>query len=289
MFSTFVAESQQNGLAAYAEMQDALKNSLAISAADMDLLETYTRDIDKKSEKITTLNGQLTEWPLSVSDSLQKEGQRQLYADSLSTILNLYETKWSTILTARMNGVANLLGQNNALSGTAIYQINEKTVNDIFIQSILNGHPSLTATQRSVLEAIAIQCPLSGGEAVLRARAIMVALGSLPMAYDDEKICFAQQRLGVEDRGNHTNHPTGVWVYPNPAHDLLNIAWYDSGETAPKLEVFDAYGRAVRSVNLAGNAGSTQLDISQLPAGIYVYHVYLSGAASFSNKLTIQH
>ena len=68
--------------------------------------------------------------------------------------------------------------------------------------------------------------------------------------------------VGVDEaNGSNLN------VYPNPAADILNIATSNDGTT--QVTITDMAGRTVQSTTLFA-ARRTQLDVSALPAGIYV-------------------
>ncbi len=68
--------------------------------------------------------------------------------------------------------------------------------------------------------------------------------------------------MGVDEaNGSNLN------VYPNPASDILNIETSNDGIT--QVTITDMEGRTVQSTTLLA-ARRTQLDVSALPAGIYV-------------------
>ncbi|MBP6732142.1 MAG: T9SS type A sorting domain-containing protein [Chitinophagales bacterium] len=70
-------------------------------------------------------------------------------------------------------------------------------------------------------------------------------------------------------------------IYPNPANDVLMILFNDNNHTE-KIEITDIAGRVVQAVQTEGNA-QMQLNISQLPAG-----VYLVRSKNFTRKLVKQ-
>ena len=55
-------------------------------------------------------------------------------------------------------------------------------------------------------------------------------------------------------------------VYPNPANDILNITLLNPG----KLVLFDVQGKVVLEQGLEIN---NRLDISEIPAGLYIYEI----------------
>ncbi len=171
---------------------------------------------------------------------------------------------------ARATAAANLLAMNGNLLGSATYQVNEKTVNGVFLQTVALDNPILSPAQTASLASIATQCPLSGGEAVLRARALLNLNLETPVVYNDA-ICNAQRPSGER---NEASIAKGVMlkIYPNPASDMLNIE-YSKLENAGDIQfaLYDTYGRVVREVPLTNKEGKVQVDVQNLPEGIYWY------------------
>lgn len=83
--------------------------------------------------------------------------------------------------------------------------------------------------------------------------------------------------LGLE---NLDRVPFQVSLYPNPAHDRLEVQVSGLGQTQALVEICDALGRKVLLSTLEINPGSTNsIDISGLSKGIYLVKVS-SGAAT---------
>ncbi len=82
-------------------------------------------------------------------------------------------------------------------------------------------------------------------------------------------------------------------TYPNPTAGVAQIAFDLPADAEVQVEVFDAIGRRVVSVDQALKAGSRQtltLDASALPAGVYHYRVVAtmeSGTEAAAGRMTI--
>jgi hypothetical protein len=80
--------------------------------------------------------------------------------------------------------------------------------------------------------------------------------------------------ISIDDFGVHENITTPVIVYPNPTRGVIYVT-RDSRDSRDNLhitdvEVFDMYGRAVKTRRAASLQNTATLDISHLPAGIYL-------------------
>ncbi|MFN0216284.1 MAG: hypothetical protein ACKVT2_18650 [Saprospiraceae bacterium] len=181
----------------------------------------------------------------------------------------------------RATAAANLLTLNAALTGNASYQVNEKLVNQIFLQSIAIGNLEFSETQISSLEGIATLCPLSDGEAVLRARAMYQLIQGAFADYDDLFICGG----GGERSEKNNQTAQSVRIYPNPANDALSIDYHGIGNLGGKFLMFNAQGQSVREIILPSDEGVVQLITNGLPNGIYWYSV----PGITEGKVLIQH
>jgi hypothetical protein len=167
----------------------------------------------------------------------------------------------------RAVAAAGLLSLNDNLTGSATWQVNEKAVNQIFLQTAAIGNNELTESQITTLESIAEGCPLSDGEAVLRARAMLNLLEGSPVVYDDFVICGSGER----SEENRRDAKSSLRVYPNPANDFLNIDYSSVTNTDSQLLIFNAQGQSVREITLVSKAGVIQVSLNSIPSGVYWY------------------
>jgi Secretion system C-terminal sorting domain len=181
----------------------------------------------------------------------------------------------------RATAAANLLTLNTALAGNASYQVNEKLVNQIFLQTVAIGNLEFSETQIALLEGIATLCPLSDGEAVLRSRAMLQLIQGTPADYDDLFICGGGERSGSKKMTGQSS----IRVYPNPANDVLTIDFQSIGELSGQFLMFNALGQIIKEIALHPNDGITQLPLQGFSDGVYWYVVPGLGAG----KILIQH
>ncbi|MDX1913457.1 MAG: T9SS type A sorting domain-containing protein [Saprospiraceae bacterium] len=187
----------------------------------------------------------------------------------------------------RASAAANLLTLNNNLSASTTYQFNEKAVNEIFLQTVAIGQLSFNATQLSLLAAIANSCPLSGGEAVLRARALLNAGLGTPVIYNDEMLCNAQRPS--EGRSVLEAGKNKLSIYPNPASDQLIIDYILEDHTKSNFFLLNSLGQIVKQISFNDSSGTTNLVLDGLPSGMYWYKVLPINDASLSGKIFIVH
>jgi len=73
--------------------------------------------------------------------------------------------------------------------------------------------------------------------------------------------------IGIDIAGVDENQMANVSIYPNPAHNFLNI----NCEDMTSLEIFSIDGKLIKMMPVAGD--EAQIDISDLESGMYIYSI----------------
>jgi hypothetical protein len=142
---------------------------------------------------------------------------------------------------------------------------------------------------------IAYQCPLEGGNAVHRARAMLRGIGG----YNFKGVnCVSAQALQGEnttdtptadskstDVEDQATNPASWQIYPNPTSKYLRI----SGEYLEELqsvELYDLSGKLHQTWLVASTGSSYQLS-NNLAAGIYLLRLHLADGSQINHKLVV--
>ena len=224
---------------------------------------------------------------LRQQDSIILAAQRNSTKQGLVNINTQRESKLNTIANTRLSLANSMLSQNNSLSGTGDYRTNEKTVNSIYLQTVAVGNNTFSTTQLSTLQSIAAQCPLSGGEAVLRARDILALAQGTSLFYNNANTCGNGARPS-RDRTEQADLGDFVQVRPNPASESITIRYVLSGEAEHQLILANIIGEVVGTFLLNGKEGEITVFIGNLPPGIYWYSLTGGVALPESGRLIIQ-
>jgi hypothetical protein len=114
-----------------------------------------------------------------------------------------------------------VLGLNAGIPATDALVANRKALNRIWLETLASGNYNATQGQLDDLLAVAEQCFLEGGDAVLQARALYGALAQ-PLSFDDISICGGE----IEERNQRdlkVQSAFAVKVVPNPAKDQFSV------------------------------------------------------------------
>lgn len=182
-----------------------------------------------------------------------------------------------------------LLLQNAAISVQKLYESNEKAVADIFLSVIMKEVGSFSFTQEKTLQAIAAQCPLLGGNAVYRARALLAMMTGELISYKDSLNCSGSQSFSRPDLPTRAAIQTQVLqIFPNPATREVKVTWRQAILQSGSLVLYDLYGRKILGLILSEGEASRTVALPALPNSIYVLRLRLDGQ-DFARKISIKH
>ena len=118
------------------------------------------------------------------------------------------------------------------------------------------------------------QCPMAGGPAVFRARALY-ALVDDKIMFDDFKICNSAS-IQLKKAKDAAGQGTFFKLYPNPANDKATLEYYISETETIKFELMNATGQELIKVNLKGGKLSYTFSTKDLKPAVYHYRVVSS-------------
>jgi hypothetical protein len=172
---------------------------------------------------------------------------------------------------------------NAALGATELTEMNAKAVNEIHLATIGKEVDHFTVDQTSLLFAIANQCPMVGGNAVFRARALYSLIDE-GQGYDDELLCL-QHGILLKS----LDQPTGsaLSVVPNPTSDEATLVLAEPLDAPGVFIVYDALGAEVLRHLVAAESLRHIVNTEALAPALYYFQVRGSAGLLGVGKLTI--
>jgi hypothetical protein len=130
-----------------------------------------------------------------------------------------------------------------------------------------------------------MQCKISGGNAVLQARAMYCAITHQFRMFEDNCTQFSGGRFAKV--ANHNERLSIFNIYPNPASNVLNLIYKIPGDKGGSISLNDITGRQV--LNLPITAGYKQIIVNTavLNAGYYSCHMVIENRVIATQKLII--
>lgn len=91
--------------------------------------------------------------------------------------------------------------------------------------------------------------------------------------------------VGVTGIDNLNQIKESISSYPNPVKDIINFDYSINNNAESYISIYDLVGKKVKQLKLNNLTNSTQLDISDLNAGIYIWAFEINGISVKSDKL----
>ncbi|HKR04822.1 MAG TPA: T9SS type A sorting domain-containing protein [Bacteroidia bacterium] len=160
-------------------------------------------------------------------------------------------------------------------------ETNTKTVNSIYFDKFIGTIEDLSQYDIVVLENIANQLSIAGGEAVYRARAMLRIDVHETIGYSPYRKSNTE-----ESKQMSSEIPFGKFQ-PLPAKNLITYTLTNPQENILKMIIYDQFGEEVMQTSILPKQISKQIDIKSLATGVYVVTVLSDGNLMQTDKLTI--
>ena len=130
------------------------------------------------------------------------------------------------------------------------------------------------------------QCPVSGGNTVFRARALLAIIDS-DTHYNDRDLC---NRVGIALRTSKSENNLGnVKLYPNPANDKVTLLYQLQENETATFTVTNAVGQVVLQKQLKGEQVTFEFNTKGFAPSMYYYSLSGNNSLHENGKLIIIH
>lgn len=177
------------------------------------------------------------------------------------------------IKASNYNAAINL---NLSINGQNTIENNRIAVNHIYLNKVINNQFFGTADSLTLVN-IALQSPLTGGDAVFSAR---VMLGIDPIISNMDYVTTPGHNAMFDENST-------IKVYPNPANEVLYIETDKETEGMLTVEIFNTTANLIYSKNINAGDKYQTIDISNIRKGIYYIRISNKDAQLYNQKLVI--
>lgn len=145
----------------------------------------------------------------------------------------------------------------------------DQSISSIYSKLTQTGFNELSTSDLTTLYDIAAMCPMLGGDLVFRARSI-ISLFIPGMVYQDSLACTEQ---GFGYRSSNLSFGD-IIISPNPVHDLLKLEFSSAiPESELTIRIISTDGILKQDIEFKSSRGSINLDVYDLPPGIYILKI----------------
>ena len=227
--------------------------------------------------------------------SLNKE--RTVISEFIAVQEYLADSLIAMIDSMRDTRVANMVDSNSAISTSVdieqyyqqVYDIYLKTIAvDITQNTIVAAGTLFSTTQLATLYNLAFMCPMEGGEAVFRARAMLAMV--IDTVYFDDVLCadHGESEMFHFPNNDSTQQSTDlkITLYPNPAKDYA-ILKLNQNISPLVLRITNVLGQIIMNGPIATTGGIFIINTSSVSDGLYNISLYNNNDKIFNDKLSI--
>ena len=165
----------------------------------------------------------------------------------------------------------------NLITDTNDVNHNRIIVGSIYLNTWASGNYELTKDQSGTLYDIAYSDPYTNGDGVYTARVM------LNIDPDDSNLVY-RMALQLPKQVVKSN---SVHVYPNPAKEMITIAFDEPISNDGIIEIWSIMGKKLLATTIPKATKQQKVNISSLTSGIYFYVIKVNNNKLTSDKLII--
>lgn len=290
-FQTFYSGEIQSNTDELRQVTEAAETIYNMTSNLSAQIEQNAESIKQNLSQISQNNDLIAASSLNDMEKENLEAVNRALGVTNQSLQNYNEVAISSLSNDRILNAENIRITNSGIITNASYDVNEKTVSDIYFNTIAKQVFKLDASQASILLSIAQQCPFAGGTAVYKARALY-NIYNPNQEYEDNLICLNEGVVLRQANPAGTfieNHTSYALLHPNPANNILNIVYSFGKDIKGSLEIFTSLGLKLSTFVLSANESNASINTSELTSGIYYYQIKSDCDYIIKGKLVIAH
>ncbi|MBL0125893.1 MAG: hypothetical protein IPP83_00235 [Flavobacteriales bacterium] len=281
----FYTELQGSAIAAFKGVDDAQIGLYDLDANVAEQLVLNREQADGLAVQIAAAIDALTEPNLSAAQRAAALADLNGYRSALSQLVAYNTSALHLASTSKVLSAESVKTINAAIGTSALIEANQKAVNETHLATIGKDVDEFTTAQAEALYEIANQCPMTGGNAVFKARA-MYQLIDGSVEFDDVMLCLQE---GFVIKSVLVHGAIAASVLPNPADDRATLVLEQPLEEPGTFMLYNAQGSMVMSRVVPKDARRLEFGTTELAPGLYHFTLRSTTGAVASGKLAINH
>lgn len=274
-----------------AEVLAQLKQLEADQLALYDLDPSVSAALVQGAAQLEVLRVQWLDELAALADENLTPAQQQVHMQAIeglqaamASLMTYHGNALELAATSRALTADGVKATNAAIATGALIEANHKAVNEVYLSTLAKDIAEFTPAQAADLFEVANQCPLTGGNAVFRARAIYSLIDD-DEEYDDAALCLQQ---GLITKNKPADAPRTCLLLPNPAKDQATLVLDAALSEPATLLLVNAQGAYVLQVPVPAEQLLTQLKLAGFAPGIYHYTLRGPQGTIGSGKLAVE-
>jgi len=286
-FPNFLAQHQNGSIGKFYQINTLLEQSATISEGQKSAVLTHRALIRNKISAITQfdnlLAGETNPTTIATIKAAQAEAAEEI--EIAQEALNNLQQQYQVSRGAFYPQALSINAQVNAI---AVHETNEKAVNQVVLNALINQEGGFTEQDAQLLNGITSQCPKMGGTAVLKARSLLSDCYETPV---NDYITGCMGEPSTESMLNLDNS-TGNRSILHSTHTNATVLGQEIVLDVPfefgtRYSFYDLNGRTLQSGEL--DASLRFQMPSGLATGIYICSVTYASGKVTTQKIVLAH
>ncbi|MBK8499186.1 MAG: right-handed parallel beta-helix repeat-containing protein [Flavobacteriales bacterium] len=282
--SDFYADVENEVLAQLKDVDDEQLTLFGLDPAIADALALGRLQIDSLMQQLQADLNALNDENLTEAQRMALLASVAGLHTSIHAITAYHAAALQLAANSRVLTAESIAATNAGIAAGELIEANHKTVHDVYLNTLARDITEFTAAQADALFAVANQCPLTGGNAVFRARSLYSLIDDA-QEYDDALLCLQQGLITKHLRDVVPNHCT---VVPNPACDYATLVLLAPLAEPGLLVLSNALGAEVMRVRVSAEQQRLTFGIEGLATGLYHYSIRDERGDLGGGKLAIE-
>lgn len=272
-FTSFFESHSASNINAFLELVEGIDSLFELPQSTTDSIEA---GLDSLYEKLTGIETHVSLYESLPQDSIASWTEQFLQLQNDATgIARSIPLACDAVFALVPGKIQELQAKNEAIEPEGDHEIFEKEINAIWLSTVAQGNVDFSGVQLTVIECIAAQCPSTKGNAVFRARALYSMAYPVHEPFMDDCDPPAP-RMGTP-LNQDTRQPVGLIVSPNPARGSLSLVFDTPAASQQTLSLTAIAGNRIRNWEIAADTKSVQLEVGDVPEGIYYLSISEKG------------
>jgi Secretion system C-terminal sorting domain len=279
--TTFVARMSTSSIGQLYQVEKSIKNMHTIGDEFRDILIPNMASIKTLATEIADLEMKIIE----TKDRTQLAAltdQKNWKSAAIHRLTLESAPYQATIQRKKQEECVRLVRDNDNISARLQPEINEKEVNKIYLQTVVQGKMKLSEEQKAIVKTIAYQCPSQGGNAVFAARSLYALVEKI--SFDDLALCNARNAQVEPIAGLKIKKNDQFRISPNPATDVLSVRQPSEKVEAGEWVIFDMAGKLLLNKKVGEQEIDSNINIQGLSEGVYFVSFIVNGHKQFTQK-----
>ena len=253
----------------------------------------WSQELDSQNEAMQNLYDQIDGIEKKIAELVEEEAKEELSTYEHELIVQIAEISQSmgklkekaeNYKTEKIEEAKKL---NNSLEVDNTMDFNERQINDVFMNTVAMNTTEFSDEEFFTIAHIALQCPISGGDAVYRAR-VLYAMKYPDEKFDDKNACKEGNKPANRVQKNKTSGD--LFVMPNPANNEFVSNFHLSDEySSANLTLLNSLGMVVAEQKYDSSNNFVKWNTSDISNGVYVLLVTSNNQVLQQKRVVVAH